>query len=363
VIRFSDKQWDNVIDNYRKWWKGELGRPILPLIITGADPGRPEPKAPRLSFSNCSDLSIPAEAIIDRMDYDFSSYEFYGDSFPCIAMHQFGAGVAAAFLGSRLDNADDTVWFHPLPDIPIEELHLTYDAENIWFRRIKDLYQAGVKKWGDSVCLAMTDIGGTMDILASLLGTEKLLFELNDNPKEVLRLCNEISDLWMKFFKELGEIIRGQRVFSDWSAILSEQPTYMLQCDFCYMIGPQMFKQFIYDDLSKTAAVLDKPFYHLDGIGELVHLDHLLSIDSIKGIQWIPGAGDPEMQDWSELYSKISASGKKIMAPSWPGKLDKYLDEIINVTKKPDEIMKMQMHYSQDEKEEAVKKLAGYGAV
>jgi len=129
------------------------------------------------------------------------------------------------------------------------------------------------------------------------------------------------------------------------------------------MIGPQMFKHFIYDDLSKTAAALNKPFYHLDGIGELVHLDSLLSIDSIKGIQWIPGTGDPEKQDWSEVYSKISASGKKIMAPSWPYRFDKFLDEIINVTKKPGEIMKMQMFYSQNEKEKAVKKLAGYGAI
>ena len=82
MIRFSDKQWDQVIENHRKWWKGELGRPILPVILYGADPGRAMPRTPVLSFSNCSDFSISPDAIIDRMDYELSSCEYYGDSFP-----------------------------------------------------------------------------------------------------------------------------------------------------------------------------------------------------------------------------------------------------------------------------------------
>jgi hypothetical protein len=50
---------------------------------------------------------------------------------------------------------------------------------------------------------------------ASFLTTEDLLYEVTDHPKEVLRLCREITDLWLKFFEEFGEIIKGQRVFSD----------------------------------------------------------------------------------------------------------------------------------------------------
>ena len=360
MIRFSDKNWDQVIDNYRKWWKGELGRPILPMIINGADPGRAMPKAPLPHFTNCADLSIPAEAVIDRMDYELSTYEFYGDSFPWVPMHHFGPGVAAAFLGAVLENDENTVWFHPPQKIPIGELHLSYDADNVWLRRIKDLYSAGIKKWGDSVCMAMTDIGGGMDILASFLGTEGLLFELIDNPKEVLRLCREITDLWLQFYRELGEIIRGQRVFSDWSSRLSEKPTYMLQCDFCYMIGPDMFRDFVSDELVKTAAAMANAFYHLDGIGELRHLNSLLSIEEIKGIQWIPGDGEPEIRDWSELFEKISAAGKKIMVGY---NLESYLDEILKVVKKPDDLVKMQFSYPMEKKGTALKILARYGAV
>ena len=359
MIRFSDRQWDMAINNYRKWWKGELGRPLLPVIITGADPGRPMPKTPLLSFASCADLSIPPEAVIDRIDYELSTYEFYGDSFPWVKMHDFGPGVGAAFLGAVLENDNNTVWFHPPKKTPIEELHLSYDENNIWLRRIKDIYHAGMKKWGDRVCMAMTDIGGGMDILASFLGTEGLLYETIDHPKEVLRLCREITELWLRFFRELGEIIQGQRVFSDWSSRLSEKPTYMLQCDFSYMIGPQTFRDYVHEDLSGISAALDDPFYHLDGIGELVHLDQLLTIDGIKGIQWIPGSGEPETRDWSELFGKISAAGKKIMVGYG---LDFFLDEILKAISRPDELIKMQMTYAMNEKEGIIKTLAKYGA-
>jgi hypothetical protein len=126
------------------------------------------------------------------------------------------------------------------------------------------------------------------------------------------------------------------------------------------MIGRGMFKDFVTDDLAAISSELGKTFYHLDGIGEIIHLDELLSISGIAGIQWIPGAGEPETQDWSELYEKISASGKKLMAPK---NMDSYLDEILEVIKKPDGLIKMQMIYPLKEKEFTIKKLAKYGAV
>jgi 5-methyltetrahydrofolate--homocysteine methyltransferase len=358
MIRFSGKQWDQVEDNYRKWWKGELGRPILPVVITGADPGRPRPPAPLLRFSNCADFSIPPEELIDRIDYELSALEFYGDAFPWVNMHHFGPGAAAAFLGAVPEPAENTVWFHPEKQLPIEELHFTYDPANPWLRRIKDIYRAGMRKWGGSVCMALTDLGGVMDILASFRGTEGLLYECLDSPGEVARLCGEIAGLWLEFYRELTELLRGQRGYSDWSSAFSPEPSYILQCDFSYMIGPEMFAAFVRDELARTGEALDKPFYHLDGIGELKHLDSILGIESIRGVQWIPGAGEPETRDWSEVYVKIAAAGKKIMAPYG---LDRYLDEIIQAVNKPDALLKMQMSYPQSQKAEALKKLSRYG--
>jgi len=358
MIHFSDKQWEQVRTNYRKWWKGELGRPILPYSIKNKDPGRPKPGNPSLAFSNCLDLNISPVQIIDRIDYDLSCLEFLGDSFPWVTMLHFGPGVLAAFWGAVPESRPESVWFHPPRKIPITELHFSYNPDNIWLNRVKEIYRAGMQKWRGNVCMAMTDLGGTLDVLASFLTTEDLLYCLFDKPKEIKRLVDEISSLWLKIFNEINGIISDQQGFSDWGSIFYEQPSYMLQCDFCYMIGPEMFNEFVRNDLSQVASRMDKSFYHLDGIGELPHLGSLLSIDSIKGIQWIPGAGNALEQDWSALYSKISMAGKKIQGYN---DIDPYLDKIIEVMERPDDFVKMQQIYPSDTKQEILKTLSKYG--
>ena len=67
----------------------------------------------------------------------------------------------------------------------------------------------------------------------------------------------------------------------------------MLQSDFSYMISPRMFERLILPDLTACCEALEYAFYHLDGKGEIKHLDMLLSIERLRGIQWIPGDGAP----------------------------------------------------------------------
>ena len=84
----------------------------------------------------------------------------------------------------------------------------------------------------------------------------------------------------------------------------------MLQSDFSYMISPRMFERLILPDLTACCDALDYAFYHLDGKGEIKHLDMLLSIERLRGIQWIPGDGAPPPEEWMPLLKRIRDGGK-----------------------------------------------------
>ena len=56
----------------------------------------------------------------------------------------------------------------------------------------------------------------------------------------------------------------------------------------------------------------------MDGKGQLPHLDMLLAIEKLRGIQWIPGAGQPEAADWPDVLDKIRKSGKLCQVYSSP---------------------------------------------
>jgi 5-methyltetrahydrofolate--homocysteine methyltransferase len=312
-IDFSAERWDKVRKTYKQWWAGELDRPIIPVELVGRDPGRPMPDVPLLSQKTCADLTIPVQDTIDRIDYELSTRVYLGDAFPFFNLDCFGPGIMTAFLGARLDNSSGQVWFFPPNDLPITEIHFEYDPDNVWFGRIRDIYAAGMERWQGQVLMGMTDLGGNLDILSVFRPSEKLLLDLYDHPEEVKRLTWEAHELWHRFFDELNDILQPVNPgYSDWSGMYSDRPSYMLQSDFCYMISPSMFDEFVKPELEATCERLARRFYHLDGIGQLPHLDSLLAIENLGGVQWVPGDGKPDCAHWPEVYQKIHAAGKKI---------------------------------------------------
>lgn len=312
-IDFNPERWSKVRETYQQWWAGELERPIIPVELVGRDPGRAVPDVPLLSQETCADLAIPAQDLIDRIDYELSTRIYLGDAFPYFNMDCFGPGIMTAFLGARLDNSSGQVWFFPPNDLPITEIHFEYDPDNVWLNRIKDIYAAGMERWQGQVLIGMTDLGGNLDILSVFRPGERLPLDLYDHPEEVKRLTWEAHELWHRFFDELNDVLQPVNPgYSDWSGIYSDRPSYMLQSDFCYMISPGMFEEFVKPELEATCEKLPRRFYHLDGIGQLPHLDSLLTIEKLDGVQWVPGDGKPDCAHWPEVYQKIHAAGKKI---------------------------------------------------
>ena len=238
---------------------------------------------------------------------------FLGDAYPYVNLDSFGPGVAAAFLGARLDNSSGRVWFFPPGERPLREIHFEFDPDNPWLQRLKAIYRAGMERWQGQVLMGMTDLGGTLDILSTFRPSEKLLLDLYDAPGEVERLIWEAHAMWHRFYDELNAVLQPVNPgYSDWGGIYSESPTYMLQCDFAYMIGPKMFRRFVVPELEATCQRLSHSFYHLDGVGQIPHLPALLGIPSLGGIQWIHGDGKPDSAHWPEVFQAIHNGAKLI---------------------------------------------------
>lgn len=314
-IHFSHEQYETLRETYRKWWAGELDRPIVPIITYG-HPSEIEPsKGPHIAFPTAWDFSIDPRQFIESHHAGLTTHRWHGDAFPYFPTTAFGPGALAAFLGCTPVGAQSTVWFKPpREDIPIEELHFEFDENNPCYRRVVNLYEAAMEKWHGTVVVGMVDMGGVMDVLQSFRGAENLLLDLYDSPDEVLRCIRELQDMWFLYYNKFNEIMAPEAEgYTDWYHMYGEKPGYILQSDFSYMIGPEMFDTFVAPELASSAARLTNAVYHMDGIGQIPHLDSLLAIDGIKGLQWQPGAGEPEKQNWDDILARILASGKKLI--------------------------------------------------
>ena len=166
-IDFSPDRWDEIRETYSRWWAGTLDRPIVPVELTGRQPGRPEPNTRLLTQATCADFETPAADLVDRIDYELSMRSYFGDAYPRVNLDAFGPGVLAAMMGAKLDNSTGQVWFHPPDDRPISEICFEYDPGNEWLARIKEICGAAVARWGDQVLVGMTDLGGNLDLLVT----------------------------------------------------------------------------------------------------------------------------------------------------------------------------------------------------
>ncbi|MCE9616078.1 MAG: hypothetical protein K8T26_17540 [Lentisphaerae bacterium] len=312
-VTFSSNSWDRVRATFRQFWAGTLQRPVVLARCVGRDPGRPEPPAPYPGQHNCHDWSWTPEQVIDRVDWELSRVTFLGDAYPHFYTGYFGPGCIGAFLGAAANNASGKVWYEPARLLPVTDLHFEYDPDNPWLRRVKAICAAAARRWQGEVLVLMPDLGGPFDVLSMFRPGEMLLLDLYDHPDDVKRVAWELHGLFHRFYDELAAAMgAGTYGYSDWSRIYSDTPCHMLSNDFCYMIGPEMFDTFVKPTLAASMRMLDRSFYHVDGPGQLPHLDSLLAIPELDGIQWVPGAGQPECDQWPEVYARIRKGGKKI---------------------------------------------------
>lgn len=307
-IQFTPQDWERVERDTMAWWAGELDRPLV--VFWGLDDvSLPQ----RRGFMSNYPLSMPAAEVIDLYEPLLAATRCYGDAFPYMWIN-FGPGIMAGFVGARVHTVtepSETTWFEPAGPTDLPDIHPRYDADNMWWQRVQAITQEAVRRWNGQVAIGCTDLGGNLDILASLRGTDLLLLDLVDQPEQVDRLVGEITRLWLRYYDEQDAAIRPAcRGSTCWTPIWSTGKTYMLQCDFSYMISPAMFERFVIPDLTACCTHLDHGFYHLDGKGEIPHLDLLLGIERLRGIQWIPGDGQPSPDQWLPLLKRIRDGGK-----------------------------------------------------
>jgi hypothetical protein len=311
-IDFAPERWHRIVQDYTAWWAGELARPLIHIELTGAEPRGARPTGTMYEFTACYGPEVTPEVIADHWDYRLSCKRYVGDAYPNIRPN-FGAGVNAAFMGARAIPTETTVWFEPPAAVTPDALHFTYQPDHPWLRRIVDICRTAGNRWQGAVCIGMTDLNNGIDPVARFFSSEAMLLALYDAPDEVKRLTWQSHELMWRYYDQInaasGDTNPG---YTCWGGLFSKVPHFVLQSDFSAMISPRMFETFILPELAASCRRIPNAFYHLDGPGELPHLDMILAIPELKGVQWIPGTGHKDEKHWPELYQRIRDAGKLI---------------------------------------------------
>ena len=227
---------------------------------------------------------------------------------------QLGPGSLAAILGGVFEGGEDTIWIHPNPDFTDE---IVFNLEHPNWILHKELLKACKAKANGHYFVGMPDLMEGLDVLAALKGTDRVLLDTVMQPEILEQQMQQINDIYFKVFDELYDIIReGDEMafcyFSSWAPGKMSK----LQSDISTMISQDDYRRFVQPFIREQCQKIDYTLYHLDGVGAMHHLPALLEIEELNAIQWTPGVGEPQggSPKWYDLYKKILAGGKSVMA-------------------------------------------------
>lgn len=318
--------WERARKRLETWWNGEIVDRAV-IQVTARREGA-KPVSGWDIWSPPHFLNDP-EYVADAFEEFCKRTYFGGEAFPNLWIN-LGPGIMATYMGAVPEFRKDTTWFEtPTQWDAIEKIG--FAPENEWWQRTCELTSVAVEKGRGKFITGLTDIGGNLDIAASLRGSQRLCLDLIDFPDEVKRFAVKINELWFKVYSGLYEIVKeGMEGTSAWMGIWSPHRWYPLQCDFSAMISPQMFKEFVLPSLKEQCRWLDHAIYHWDGPGQIPHLDMLLEIKELHGIQWVPGAGaEPAgSPKWFPYYKRILAKGKNLIISVEPQDVEPLIREL-----------------------------------
>jgi hypothetical protein len=183
--------------------------------------------------------------------------------------------------------------------------------------------------------VGIPDLQGGGQIVAEMRGSQRLAIDLIDHPGRVKAAIEKVTLSWYEYYRACFDVIHrqssGQRYgdgYVDWLGIWSDRPAVTVECDFSGMISPAMFREFFLPAAKMQTEMVERSIYHLDGPGAIGHLDTLLSLPRLNGIQWVPGAGAEPMLEWLPLLRRVQGAGKLLVLSCEPWQVIPLLSEL-----------------------------------
>ncbi len=307
---------------YEAFWQGQmLDRPLL-QVTAPREPQPPEPDPAPADERDLRDWFTNPARVLPRLERQVASIAYEGDAFPLVfPLSTSLPAIEAAYLGTpyRVVPGANTGWSSPLVADWEHTPPLAVDEDNGWWRATQRLLAAGAEASRGRYAIGIPDLQGGGQIVAELRGSERLALDLVDHPQAVKRAIRAVNEAWWHYYQACTAIIcRHQKGYVDWLGVWSDRPAVTVECDFSCLISPAMFAEFFLPALVEQTEWVGRTIYHLDGPGAIRHLDSLLALPALTGIQWVPGAGQAPMREWIPLLQRIQGAGKRLVVACEP---------------------------------------------
>lgn len=301
---------DRTLERMEAWWRCEvLDRPPTSISVRSDRPRRP----PEKRHATLRERWLDAEFQVERQIAWIEASTYVGDSFP-VLYPNVGPELTATLMGCELEFGESTSWSRPVVHEPTQwrdALSRPTDWGNPYWRAVERGTDLAIARCDGRYIVGIADLHGAYDMLAALRDPQALCVDLLDCPELIRPVGLHAAEVYVESFNRLYRKITAAGFGSTtWTPIHHQGPAYLPSCDFWCMVSRQIVEEMIVPTLVREQAPLARSLFHLDGPQALRHLDLVLALPGISGVQWVYGEGNGPATRWIDVYGKVLAAGK-----------------------------------------------------
>lgn len=313
------------------WEKEILDRPAIQVC---APKPHPQP-APEKHHATVRDRWMDVDYAVARAQHHMANTYWGGEWLPSW-WPNLGPDVMAAAYGCGLEFGETTSWSVPCLKDWAHTPGVKLNLHDVYLTTILEMTRRALEVAKGRFLVGITDLHPGGDLAAALRDPQQLALDLALEPERVQELLQQIRRAFFDYYElQYGSMQEhGQKVTTSWLPLFCEGRYYIPSNDFSCMVSPAMFREFFLEELSEECEWLDRSCYHLDGPDAARHLDALLEIDALDGIQFVCGAGREPASQWMPVFKRIQDGGKCIQVHVSPGDVEPFMQAL-----KPEGVM------------------------
>ncbi len=206
--------------------------------------------------------------------------EFLGDTECLFAVHEQAGGdfvfSAAPFLGLpwleaslgcgvAADHASGSTRSIPPPGFAERPVIPQFSPDNPWVAKMLEFIPALERRSAGRYPVGVTLMRGISDLLSALYGPENFVLRMHDDPEEIRRVVDALTEYWIAFgrcFLERLPLFHGGTgafLFSLWCP----GKTIWLQEDAVALLSPALYQEFILPADCRIARTFEHTMMHL----------------------------------------------------------------------------------------------------
>jgi 5-methyltetrahydrofolate--homocysteine methyltransferase len=329
------ENWGRVKERFNAWWRREPME--YPLMCVTAS-GKPARKiTPVEDFIDLEDMYTNAYKITGQYKNYCETHWFLEDAFPAVNLN-LGPGSLALYLGSEPIFTEETVWYSECIDDLKDFERVKFDPDNRWWKLHFDMIKTAKELAADDFLVTIPDIIENLDIVSAMRGPQKLCYDLMDSPRLVHAALDKVDELYFKYYDAMDDIVKEPDNSVSYTAFRIWGPgrTAKIQCDFCAMMSPDQFREYIQPSLRRQCQKLDNSVYHLDGPDAIKHVPALMEIKELDALQWTCGAGQPDggCERWYPIYDQVKDAGKALWIALDDGAAEDWVESAKRIIKR-----------------------------